>query len=477
MNRRSLFAAALASDQIEHFILQDHTVAACTDRIARSFGIPLIRGGPISDSETAKVARDPYIRKALQSTLIRGLQLELFFTYLRKSLIRLASETVDSDILVLFSALAQQCFINEYVYLIGDDEALQIAKWRELIEERMAAGNSIEPFILVAVAAYLPLYSLSTPERLFKQKWSPAIVELLTQQIREPLEEIRERNSIPAITPIVDSTSLQVRHQYEQNPYPRWTKLPPVGRRDPKEMDVLIAGCGTGKHIFDVAVQNPKARVLAIDISVASLAYAKRKVREERLVNIEFAQADILELGAIGRVFDHIEAVGVLHHLADPKTGWRVLLSLLRPGGTMHVGLYSQLARRAVVEARSIISREGYEPTADGIRAMRRMIMRDDSRWKAITGFSDFYCMSGCRDLLFNVMEHRFAVSDIAEFLNDNKLTFLGFELPADVNERFQQQYQGRLLDLDCWQLFELNQPNTFRFMYQFTVSKQRTAI
>jgi hypothetical protein len=46
----------------------------------------------------------------------------------------------------------------------------------------------------------------------------------------------------------------------------------------------------------------------------------------------------------------------------------------------------------------------------------------------------------------FNVMEHRFAVSDIAEFLNDNKLTFLGFELPADVNERFQQQYQGRLL-------------------------------
>jgi hypothetical protein len=85
--------------------------------------------------------------------------------------------------------------------------------------------------------------------------------------------------------------------------------------------------------------------------------------------------------------------------------------------------------------------------------------------------------MSGCRDLLFNVMEHRFAVSDIAEFLTDNKLTFLGFELPADVNERFQQQYQGRLLDLDCWQLFELNQPNTFRFMYQFTVSKQRTAI
>jgi len=474
MNKRATFAAALASDQIEHFILQDHTVAACTHRIASSFGIPLVRGGPITDREIAKTARDLFLRKALQSTLIRGLQLELFFTYLRKALLRLAPETGDSDILLLLSALAQQCFINEYVYSIGDDEAQQVAKWRELIEERMADGHPVKPVLIAAVAAYLPLHSLPSPERLLKQKWPPAIVELLVQQIREPLEEIREKNSIPAITPIVDSTSLQVRHQYEQNPYPRWTKLPPVGKRVPREMDVLIAGCGTGKHVFDIAERNPKARILAIDISMTSLAYAKRKVREARLSNVEFAQADILELGSIRREFDHIEAVGVLHHLADPKAGWHVLLSLLRPNGTMHIGLYSQLARRAVVEARTIIACDGYEPTADGIRAMRRMIMRDENRWKAITGFSDFYCMSGCRDLLFNVMEHRFAISDIAEFLKDHKLAFLGFELPADVNERFRQQYQGRFLDLDCWQAFELNNPSIFRFMYQFMVSKQQ---
>src|SRR5262249_38101584 len=226
---------------------------------------------------------------------------ELFFTYLRKALLRLALEATDGDILLLLSALAQQCFINEYVYQMGDDEAQQVAKWHELIVERMADGNPIEPLVLAAVAGYLPLHSLPNPDRLLKQKWPPTIGELLTQQIREPLEEIRERNSIPAITPIADSTSLQVQRQYEQNPYPRWTKLPPVRRQVPKGMDVLIAGCGTGKHIFDVAESNPKARILAIDISMASLAYAKRKAREVRLANVEFAQADILELGTIGR--------------------------------------------------------------------------------------------------------------------------------------------------------------------------------
>ncbi len=39
-------------------------------------------------------------------------------------------------------------------------------------------------------------------------------------------------------------------------------------------------------------------------------------------------------LGGLGRQFDLIECVGVLHHLGDPLAGWRVLVSLLKPGGS-----------------------------------------------------------------------------------------------------------------------------------------------
>ncbi len=46
------------------------------------------------------------------------------------------------------------------------------------------------------------------------------------------------------------------------------------------------------------------AKVLAIDLSLASLGYAKRKAQELALTNIEFAQADILKLGQLGRSFD-----------------------------------------------------------------------------------------------------------------------------------------------------------------------------
>jgi len=474
MSRQSRIADAARLDKAEEFILQNHTVAVCIDRISRSYGIPLVRGGPITASEVEKVARDAFLCRALKRTLIRGLLLEIFFTYLRKALLRMVPQTIDGNIVTLFSALAQQCFINEYVYMIGDDEARQIADFRAAILQQMVDGTAIEPIMLIAVAAYRPLNSLPNAAKLLERKWPQSIAELLLQQIEEPLKESDERGSISALTAIDDSVSLQVRQQYEENPYPRWTtSLPPIGKSELEDADILIAGCGTGKHVLDIAQSSRKARILAIDISVSSLAYAKRKTREAGLHNVEYAQADILKLGTIERRFDHIEAVGVLHHLADPKAGWRLLLSLLRPDGTMHIGLYSQLARRAILDARTIIAHEGYQPTAAGIRAMRQTMRRDESRWKSITSFcSDFYCMSGCRDLLFNVMEHRFDISDIAAFLKDQNLKFLGFELPADTVERFQRQYPGALLDLDCWHAFESDNPSTFRFMYQFTVRK-----
>ena len=94
--------------------------------------------------------------------------------------------------------------------------------------------------------------------------------------------------------------------------------------------------------------------------------------------NVEFAQADITKTAAIGRSFDFIDASGVLHHLADPWEGWRVLLSLLRPGGMMQVGLYSELARQNVVAARALIAERGYRPIPEDIRRCREEIMAAD---------------------------------------------------------------------------------------------------
>jgi len=168
-----------------------------------------------------------------------------------------------------------------------------------------------------------------------------------------------------------------VRQQYEESPYPRWVTPGPLGpplvldaREPQKSFDVLIAGCGTGLSTIEFARQTPRARITAVDLSVASLSYAQRMAQKFGVKNVTFGQADILKLGSSGRAFDYIDASGVLHHLADPWAGWRVLLALLRPDA--HASrLYSALARRNVNASRALIAERGYRPVPDDIRRFR----------------------------------------------------------------------------------------------------------
>ena len=113
------------------------------------------------------------------------------------------------------------------------------------------------------------------------------------------------------------------------------------------------------------------------------------------MTNIEYRQADILRIGELTRTFDIVESVGVLHHLAEPFYGWRILLSRLRPGGFMRLGFYSELARRHVVKAREIIAAHGYTSTAVDIRRFRQDFARYSSlELQALSQYRDFYSTS-----------------------------------------------------------------------------------
>src|ERR1700740_1652020 len=64
----------------------------------------------------------------LQSKVIHDLELERLLTALRRALLEHAIEggaVVDDDGLAFYGALAQQCFLNEYVFALSDIERAQ----------------------------------------------------------------------------------------------------------------------------------------------------------------------------------------------------------------------------------------------------------------------------------------------------------------------------------------------------------------
>lgn len=423
--------------------------------------------------------------------------IEPYLTACRAALLACAEdEPAREDLIDFACALARQCFATEYVYACTADERARVQALRDAAERALASGGTIAPLRLAVLASYRPLAELPSADVLLAASWPPRLEELLTQQVRDVRAEARARAEIPRLTPIDDAVSQSVREQYEENPYPRWMTFTVSQRVSDLDLrlrrqfpwspfapsgagtrfDALVAGCGTGQHALYVARLYGGARVLAIDLSLASLGYARARTQALGVTNLDYAQADILELGTIARSFDLIESAGVLHHLGDPHAGWRILLERLRPGGFMHVGLYSEIARRHVVTARAAIAARGLGASPDEIRGFREELLGlpEDHPLKPVTRTDDFFSLSDCRDLLFHVSEHRMTLPAIKRFLEENGLRFIGFELDSRTLRAYRARFPDdpSLTDLDRWHVFETENPDTFVGMYSLWLQK-----
>ena len=440
------------------------------------------------------LAADTLLQALLCATPNCDIGLENFLTNTRRLLLAAAQSGEDQpQALAFHAALARQCFINEYVFALSEDEAREAEILRGQVAGALETGAPLSPLAVAALASYFPLHAVPQASRLLARQWPEPILVLLTQQIREPEEERQLAGALTALTGIDDDVSRIVQAQYEENPYPRWLTSAPPEERVPLFFelsqkfaipfarpnhtghdDILVAGCGTGQNAIEWALKYAGAELLAVDLSRASLGYAARKARELQLGAITFAQADILEMGSLVRRFDAIECAGVLHHLADPWSGWKSLLALLKPGGFMFLGLYSRTGRANIAKARDRIADTGYPASASGIRHCRQALLARQADFEATVTSEDFFSVSACRDLIFHVQEQGTGLDEIAAFLTENGLALLGFELEGPVRQAYLARHPGdpQTTDLKKWQHFEAENPDIFAGMYQFWVQK-----
>ena len=379
---------------------------------------------------------------------------------------------------------------------VVEEEAALVRQLEKLVRDTLDEDRSVPVPWLVALSTYMTLNTLSRAERLLEQQWPEPVMALLALQIIEPTAEHLYQENIPCLTTLDDNTSSLVRKQYEENPYPRWIKAAPVAKQRSIDQvikalhpgssfrplhvpnpDILVAGCGTGQHPLETARHFPTAKVLAIDLSLASLGYAIRKTQELGIENLQYAQADLTQLSSIDRQFDIIESIGVLHHLDKPVAGLQTLVSLLRPNGLLKLGLYSECARQHVAAARAYISERGYKPSVKDIRRCRQDLRTfgDQDFRKQVTNFSDFFSVSGCRDLLFHVQEHRLTIPIIAEWLQKFDLTFIGFNTSPELKAAFRRRFPDPASesDLGLWHSFEEENSTAFIEMYQFWAQRR----
>jgi tetratricopeptide (TPR) repeat protein/SAM-dependent methyltransferase len=445
---------------------------------------------------TQNLLKEELFHLMLQKSLIADIFLEKLLNKIRCEILFIIDGYNKNALKEYFNfiiSLAEQCWLNEYIYFQSDKEINHINKLRQKIESDQKI-NELEVAIL---GCYTPLNSSKTiTQKLLDYKSTNSLFnDLISMQIKEPLREKELVKSIESLDEITDPVSKKVQEQYEEHPYPRWRYTDEIYKSHflltikraikPNRIDhndkfdnpnVLIAGCGTGRHPITTA-RYKNANILGVDLSLTSLAYAKRKTEELGFKNIRYLHADILELKKLNRKFDIIESVGTLHHMNDPVSGLKVLLDVLEPHGFLRLGLYSETARQPIVKAREFIKSKSFKNTSEDIKIFRQKIIdeKKDLLLEKVTYSGDFYSTSSIRDLLFHVQEHRFTILEISKILKDLNVEFLGFDfLQSTIKKEYSKNFPDdkKNISLDNWHQFEIKNPDIFIGMYQFWVRK-----
>jgi SAM-dependent methyltransferase len=449
---------------------------------------------PVGDALEA-ASGDAVLLALLEHCLVTDPSLEGVLARMRANLLRRAAQDSSarkaSPRLELHCALARNAFLAGYLDVPGPEEREVLAQLRQRLQDDPSPSAAW----IAACASYAPLDADPQSDLLLARAWPEPVQRLLRQQLREPAEERRLAATVTSLTAIASPTPDEDATQPGGHAYPRWVALPAqveslslatyLSLRLPgvapdrfphlTRVAALDAGCGTGEHPIEIAHGVRDVEMLAIDLSRARLAYAKRMAQPLKLGNLRFAQADLLAIGA-GLRFDLIECSGALHHLSDPQRGLATLARHLRSGGVMRLGLYSALGRRHLDAARDFVAARGFGADDAGVRACRQEILRqsEGSPLRGVTRFGAFYCLDACRDLLFHEREHRYDLEAIGDALAANALEFLGFELDSAARHAFRRMFPdpARLRDLEAWGFFEERHPEAFAGMYRLWVRK-----
>ena len=429
-----------------------------------------------------------------------NIEYEFLLTEIRKFfLLSGFSNIQDPGKIRLISTIIIQAHYNEFVWYVSDEEKDRVNSIVKSLqcEDQDESDNSANLILLAMYSRIGQINGLSYERHCLllqeMKRLLPESYEIVSGYIAEHDELLAIKVDIKQIKSIENQASIAIAKNYEEYPYPRWIDwdFPEPGKRIDKlqeffafdelsfssrPFNVLVAGCGTGSKAIEYAIgYGEKAKIFAVDLSRTSLSYAIYMSKKLNIRNIEFMQMDLLDLPSLEMTFDIVECTGVLHHMQDPMKGGEAIIARVRNSGLVHISLYSELARRSIVELRE---KYALKPNMgnDEIRYKRMQMMKNDTQLidEGLSLRWDFFDLNRCKDLLFHPLEHRFTIPKIKAMLTELNLEFRGIERPDIIRSELWTHYPAKneIRNFQKWHEFEVRHPDAFGNLYEIWALK-----
>jgi len=123
---------------------------------------------------------------------------------------------------------------------------------------------------------------------------------------------------------------------------------------DTRDKVILDAGCGSGYKALSLAIANPGAKIIGVDISEASVKVAQERLEHHGFKDAKFYAMSLEDLPQLGMQFDYINNDEVLYLIPDPAAGLQAMQSVLKPEGIIRTNLHSKRQRRMYTRAQQL---------------------------------------------------------------------------------------------------------------------------
>ena len=236
----------------------------------------------------------------------------------------------------------------------------------------------------------------------------------------------------------------EVKKMYEERPYPPVSFLTPFTQRIRKDdlpllnyeagysacfgqipdlptPRILVAGSGTVEPIA-VALANPNAKILAVDISKNSLDKLAWMAKCRGLSGqIQILQCAVEELTPTLGKFDYIIASGLIHHLQDPQHGLHSLQNMGHEKTVFRIMAYSKWGRELLYRAKEMAQGLGITKPKE-LRKMMEALPSGHPYRIYFHLYSDSVTDAGISDGYLHPQDRPFEAMELGSLLSGNGL-------------------------------------------------------
>lgn len=200
------------------------------------------------------------------------------------------------------------------------------------------------------------------------------------------------------------------------------------------DLVILDAGCGSGYKSLLLAIANPGATIIGIDLSPESVKMARERLAFHQFNNVEFHTMTVEEIPGLGVEFDYINCDEVLYLVPDPVQALQAMGSVLKPQGIIRANLHSYLQREAYFRAQAVFRIMGImdnNPEEMEMKLVQEIMaeLKDGVDLKARAWNPKYQQEDAAEALLANhllVGDQAFNVRDMFNFLDQAGLDFIG---------------------------------------------------